>query len=104
MSVIETIAGLLIVTGSLFGVIGAVGMLRFPDLFTRMHAASVTDTLCALLVILGMVLLAGWSVASIKLLLILLFLWFTGATATHALAKAALHGGMKPLEKTEGGQ
>ena len=96
MALIEWFAGGLVLLGAVFAVVGAAGMLRFPDLFTRMHAASIAETLGALLVIAGLVLLAGLTVATVKLLLILLFLWFSSPTATHALAKAALRGGAKP--------
>jgi len=87
----------LVFAGAAFCLIGAVGVLRFPDLYSRMHAAGVTDTLGALLVLLGLLLLAGFSLAGAKLLFILAFLWMASPTATHALAKAARHGGVHPL-------
>lgn len=96
MTPIDWLSGLLLVAGAAFGVIGAVGVLRFPDLFSRMHAAGVTDTLCALLILAGLALKAGFTLALAKLFLILVFLWFTTPTATHALAKAAIHGGEEP--------
>lgn len=97
MTPIDWLSGLLVLVGAGFGVIGAIGVLRFPDLFTRMHAAGVTDTLCALLILAGLALKAGFTLALAKLFLILVFLWFTTPTATHALAKAAMHGGEKPV-------
>lgn len=96
MTPVEWLSGLLLMAGAAFGVIGAIGVLRFPDLFTRMHGASVTDTLCALLILAGLAVEAGFTLALAKLFLILVFLWFTTPTATHALAKAALHGGERP--------
>jgi len=96
MTPIDWISGIMLLAGAGFGIIGAFGVLRFPELFARMHAASVTDTLCALLILAGLALQAGFTLALFKLFLILLFLWFTSPTATHALAKAALHGGEKP--------
>lgn len=93
----ELMQGVLLLAGAACGVIGAAGVLRFPDLFTRMHAAGVTETLCALLILTGLALTAGFTLAAFKLFLILLFLWFTSPTATHALAKAALKGGVRPL-------
>lgn len=74
---------------------GGVGLLRFPDMFSRMHAAGVTETLAGGLILLGLMLLAGWGIELFKLVLILLFILITSPTASHALAKAALHGGMK---------
>lgn len=96
MTPIDWISGILLLAGAAFGIIGAVGVLRFPDLFSRMHAAGVTDTLCALLILGGLAVKAGFTLALAKLFLILLFLWFTSPTSTHALAKAARHGGEKP--------
>ncbi|WP_455212633.1 monovalent cation/H(+) antiporter subunit G [Kaarinaea lacus] len=85
-----------LISGALLSVIGGIGMHRFPDFYSRLHAAGTTDTLCAVLILLGLALQAGISLASFKLLLIFAFLLFTSPTATHALANAALHGGLKP--------
>lgn len=93
---LELIAISIIFAGAAFCLIGAIGVLRFPDLFSRMHAAGLTDTLGALLVLGGLMLLAGWSLATVKLAFILAFLWMTSPTATHALAKAARHDGVEP--------
>ena len=83
--------------GAFLIISGAVGVLRFPDFFTRMHAAGVTETLATTLILLGLMLLAGWSIMSFKLLLILLFILITSPVASHALTKAALHGNLQPL-------
>lgn len=88
---------ILLAAGGLVLLTGAVGMIRFPDFFTRLHASSVIDTLGCMLVVLGLVLQAGFSIVTIKLILIVVFILFTSPTATHALAKASLHGHMKPL-------
>jgi multicomponent Na+:H+ antiporter subunit G len=82
--------------GSLLGIIGGIGMHRFPDFYTRLHAASITDTLCAALFLLGLGLQAGFTLASFKLLLIFVFIFFTSPTASHSLANAAMLGGLKP--------
>lgn len=87
----------MLVTGGLLIIVGAVGMLRFPDLYTRMHAASVTDTGGAGLVLLGLMLQGGLSLVTVKLVLVLWFLLFTGPVASHVLAKAALHGRLEPM-------
>lgn len=89
-----------LLTGGFLGITGAIGLFRFSDFYTRLHAASVTDTLCAALIVLGLMLQAGFSLLLIKLLLILLILAYTSPTAAHALAKAAIHGGLKPLLHT----
>lgn len=87
--------------GSFFVIVGCVGLLRFPDFFTRMHGAGVVDTLGASLIIAGLVLEAGFTLTSFKLFLFLGFLIFTSPTATHSLAQAALYGGRRPLLETE---
>lgn len=79
-----------LLTGGLFGIVGGIGLVRFPDFYTRLHAAGITDTLCALLIIAGLLIQAGLALISIKLLLIMLFLLFTAPTASHALARAAM--------------
>ena len=62
-----------------------------------MHAAGVTETMAVTLIVLGLMLVSGWGLPLFKLLLILLFVMITGPTASHALAKSALHGGLRPL-------
>ena len=89
----------LIVTGGVFCVIGALGLLRMPDFFTRMHAASLIDTLGAGLLLLGMMLQAGFSLVTVKLIFVGLLLFFTSPTATHALARAARARGLEPIAK-----
>lgn len=83
--------------GGFLGITGAVGLFRFPDFYTRLHAASVTDTLCAGFIVLGLLMQADSAMTVFKLLLILLIILYTSPTAAHALAKAALHGGLKPV-------
>ncbi len=87
----------LIVIGSAFCVIGATGLLRMPDFFTRMHAASVVDTLGAAFILLGLILQAGFSLVAVKLLAIGVLLFFTSPVSTHALARAALARGVEPV-------
>jgi len=83
--------------GSVFYVIGAIGLNRMPDIFTRMHAVSVGDTLGAGFLVLGMLLVAGPTLVGAKLVMIILALLFTGTVATHALARAALQDGVQPV-------
>lgn len=86
---------LLLSLGGIFVFIGGLGALRMPDLYTRMHAASVTDSMGPVLIITGIILQAGLSLASIKLAAILLFMLVTGPTASNALASAALLAGKR---------
>jgi multicomponent Na+:H+ antiporter subunit G len=86
-----------LVSGAAFCVIGAIGMIRMPDFYTRVHAASVVDAAGAGLLLLGMMLQAGFTLVTVKLIIIGLLIFFTSPTATHALCKAALTRGLKPL-------
>ena len=96
-SVPEVVAGACLLAGAAFLVVGAIGLVRLPDFFTRIHASGVIDTMGAGLVLAGLVILAGWTLPAVKLVRILCFMLLTGPTATHALAKAALHGRLNPL-------
>lgn len=98
MSIVTTyLSWALLVLGGFLCVSGSVGLLRFPDFFTRMHAASVTDTLATGMILAGLMLQAPTWIVFGKLVMILVFVLLTGPTAGHALAKAALHSGLKPL-------
>lgn len=83
--------------GGAFCIVGALGLLRMPDFYTRMHAASLVETLGAGLLTLGMALQAGASLVTAKLAIILLLVLFVSPLATHALAKAAFLRGVLPL-------
>ncbi|HIO39876.1 MAG TPA: monovalent cation/H(+) antiporter subunit G [Rhodospirillales bacterium] len=93
---LDILSWFFILAGSGFLVIGGVGLLRLPDVFTRMHAAGMVDTLALTLLIIGMAVQSGLSLVTVKLFLILLFMFFASPTSTHALAKASLDGGVKP--------
>ena len=94
--IIDILSWVCLLAGGALGIIGGIGIYRFPDFYSRLHAAGITDTLCAMLILLGLGLQAGWSIAAFKLILIFVFLFFTCPTASHALANAALHSGLKP--------
>ena len=93
---IEWCSGICLLIGSFLVFSGALGIVRFPDFYSRIHAAGVTETLAATFILLGLMLLAGWSLILFKLLLILLFILFTSPTASHALAKAAWKSQLRP--------
>lgn len=90
------VAGLLLVSGVFFLIAGTVGFLRLPDFFTRMHAIGKSDTLGALLCLLGVACLCGWSLLALKFASIALFIFLANPTATHAIARAGLRSGLKP--------
>ena len=85
-----------LLAGGALGIVGGIGIHRFPDFYSRLHAVGITDTLCAVLILLGLGLQTGWSLAAFKLFLIFVFLFFTSPVASHALANAALHSGLQP--------
>jgi len=93
----DVLSWVLILSGGGFMVAGAVGLVRFPDFYTRIHAAGVTDTAGADLILLGMALQATTWIEVAKLLLILAFLFFTSPTSSHAIAHAAWRAGMNPM-------
>jgi multicomponent Na+:H+ antiporter subunit G len=93
---VEIASWIFILLGSFFTVAGAVGLVRLPDVFTRMHAASVIDTLGVGFLILGMGLQAGLSLVTLKLVFLLVLFLFTGPVVAHALAQACLHENIKP--------
>ena len=88
--------GGLVAAGALLAVIGAVGVLRFPDVYTRIHAASITDTGGAGLIILGLGLLSGLTPTTLKLLLVWVFIMLATPAAANALANAAFGSGYSP--------
>ncbi|NKC12941.1 MAG: hypothetical protein GKR94_12295 [Gammaproteobacteria bacterium] len=87
----------LMAAGGFFVLVGGIGLLRFPDLFSRLHAASVTETLGAGLLLSGMLLQSPHWLVGVKIVLLGAFLIVTSPTAAHATAKAALQGGAKPI-------
>ena len=86
---IDILSWILLMGGAFFGISGAIGTVRFPDFYTRVHASSVTDTLCAAMIILGLILQTGFTLVSVKLIFILGFLWYTSPAASHAMVRAA---------------
>ena len=97
MEVFQDIAGWgLLIAGSVMLVIGAVGLVRLPDVFARMHGAGIIDNLGMGAVLIGLMVQSGLTGVTIKLVLIVVFILFTSPTTTHALARAALGGGVTP--------
>ena len=92
----DYVGGGLVVVGAALSIIGALGVMRFPDVYTRIHAASITDTGGATLILIGLCLVAGWSSETLKLIIAWFFLLLTTPVAAHALGNAAFSAGHAP--------
>jgi len=95
-AVVDILSWFFLVAGGLFCVIGMIGVIRLPDMFARLHGASITDTLGAGFIIIGLVLQSGFTLVTAKLIIIMGLILLTSPVATHALAQAALHAGIRP--------
>ncbi len=93
----DLVSALLLAGGSAFLLIGAVGVLRFPDFYTRLHPAGLTDTAGAGLIIAGLMVESGFNLITAKLVLVLILIVFTSPVSCHATSRAALAAGLKPL-------
>ena len=95
---IQTIFSIIfVVLGIAFMLMGSIGIVRLPDFFTRSHAASKSDTLGIMFVISGLIIYEGFTQSSLKLLFIIIFIALSNPIGSHALARAALKKGLKPL-------
>ena len=94
--ILNILSYVFLVSGTFFVVVGAIGTVRFPDFWARLHAASVTESGGVILILAGLCLQAGWTLVTVKLIIIGLFLFITGPTSTHAIANAALVSGLRP--------
>jgi multicomponent Na+:H+ antiporter subunit G len=94
--VLDVLSWILLLAGSFFLVVGAIGLNRMPDVFSRLQATGVSDTAGAGFLLLGMMLQAGLTMVTIKLIFLLVIFLFTAPVATHAVTRAALSVGVKP--------
>jgi len=88
--------------GLFFLMVGAIGLVRLPDFYTRLHAAGICDTLGLTLTLLGLMVYQGLTLTSLKILIIWLFVLLASPTATHVLIRAAYRAGLKPWTREEG--
>jgi multicomponent Na+:H+ antiporter subunit G len=93
---LHLIGGLLVIAGAVLAIVGAIGVIRFPDVYTRIHAASITDTGGATLVLAGLAMISGLSLVTLKLAVVWVAVMVTSPTAAHALASAAFGSGERP--------
>ena len=102
MDIRTIITGVLLVLGCFFIVVSSIGIVRFPDFYSRIHPAVKSDTLGQMLILSGLMVYEGLSLVSVKLLIIIIFILIVNPTATHALAKAAYVSGVESWKKDEG--
>lgn len=102
--VLDILSAILLFTGGFLVFVGGFGVIRMPEFYTRMHAASLTDTGGAALILIGLILQGGFTLIPVKLAAIFLFLFLTSPTASYALANAALLSGVKPACRNETGK
>lgn len=96
---IELAAMALMTTGLFFLLVGAIGMVRFPDVFSRSHAVGLTDSVGALFSLSGLALYQGFNGNMVRVLLVLALLYLLNPVMTHAMLRAALRSGVKPWTK-----
>lgn len=101
-TLLDILTAICLACGCFHGLTGGIGIYRLPDFFSRLHASSVTDSACAFMILFGLMLQGGWSLITVKLCFILIFLVISSPTAAHALAKTALHAGQQPVLGKEG--
>lgn len=98
----DTFSWPFLIIGALFCLIGSLGMIRLPDFFTRLHAASLIDTVGIGFIFLGLMIQTGFTLVTVKLLVVLILMFFLSPLSTHAAARAALYAKIKPqLHKGE---
>lgn len=98
---IDIIAIIFLIGGAFFFMVGTIGLLRFPDFFTRMHATGKADTLGAGMILFGLALQVSEFSTAVKLILIVVFIFIANPTATHVISKAAFNSGVIPWKKED---
>ena len=95
---LNILSGLFLLVGGFLCISGGVGILRFPDFHTRMHAVGVSDTLATAMILIGLMLQIPDGLVVLKLIIILVMTLFISPTASHALSKAAMNNDVKPMQ------
>ncbi|ODS32682.1 MAG: Na(+)/H(+) antiporter subunit G [Candidatus Scalindua rubra] len=101
MDIRTIITGVFLGIGCFFIIVTSIGIVRFPDFYSRLHPAGKADTVGQALVLIGLVIYEGVSLISVKLILIIIFIYIASPTATHAVAQAAFLKGVIPWKKKE---
>ncbi len=100
-SIAIIIVGILLFLGCFLIFVASVGIVRFPDFYSRLHPAGKTDSMGQAMILVSLMIYEGFTLATIKLIIIVLFIFIVNPTATHALANAAHAGGVVPWRKGE---
>lgn len=101
INVTQILSGFFLLIGGFFCLVGSLGLLRMPDFYTRMHAASVTETLGVGFILLGLMFLGGLTLVTVKLVMMGVLIFFVSPTVSHALARSAFFRGVKPVLSNE---
>jgi multicomponent Na+:H+ antiporter subunit G len=101
MDIRTIVTAIFLIIGCFFIFVSAIGVVRFPDFFSRIHPAGKSDTMGQTMVLIGLMVYEGFTLVSVKLLFIIIFIFIANPTATHALANAAYNAGVKPWKKGE---
>ncbi len=96
-TLVTILSGFFIACGVVALLIGSLGLLRLPDVYCRIHAVGMIDTAGASFIILGMIIYEGFTLVTVKLVLVGVFLFFTSPIATHAVAQVAYRSGVMPV-------
>ena len=99
MNIVHLLSMFFLFGGLFFFFTATVGLLRFPDFFTRLHATGKGDTLAVFLSLIGLALYEGFSLVSLKIIFIAVFVFIAQPTATHAISRAGMKRGLKPWTK-----
>lgn len=90
------VVALLLFAGLFFHAVAALGVIRMPDFYTRLHAMSKAETLGLLLTVSALIVSEGFTLTSVKVLFVAVFLFMANPTSTHAIGRAAMRTGLKP--------
>lgn len=99
---LDALAVLLLAGGLFFHGVAALGVLRMPDFYTRLHAVSKAETLGVLLTLAAVALWAGPTLTAVKILFVAIFLFLANPTSTHAIGRAAFRTGVRPWRRRAG--
>lgn len=97
----DYLAAALLLTGFFFMIVSAIGVVRLPDFFSRLHASSIGETLGIVLVGIGFAIYEGFTLTSAKLLLIVIAVFLVNPVGTHLIGKAAVRAGYRPWKEED---